>query len=82
MVNNEAIKLAIDDLESQKKPNYSILRNIVQEMTFDEVGVNWVNFFGEQHNNKIKCVYLKALDKNRQVADNYQCFKHFYALGI
>ncbi|KMP00636.1 hypothetical protein CIRG_00778 [Coccidioides immitis RMSCC 2394] len=97
MVNNEAIKLAIEDLESQETPNYKyinklcdcglaptpqILRNIVQEMTGEDMGINWVTWFCERHKDKIKTVYLKPLDKNRQVADNYHCFQHFYSLVI
>ncbi|EER23870.1 mariner-Tc1 transposon family protein [Coccidioides posadasii C735 delta SOWgp] len=140
MVNNEAIKLAIEDLELQETPNYSatakkyslsretlrwrhqglqvdcheatsrhkkkltniqedelleyinklcnhglaptpqILQNIVQEMTGEDMGINWVTWFCEHHKDKIKTVYLKPLDKNRQVADNYHCFQHFYSL--
>ncbi|EER28513.1 mariner-Tc1 transposon family protein [Coccidioides posadasii C735 delta SOWgp] len=37
-------------------------------MTGEDMGINWVTWFRERHKDKIKTVYLKLLDKNRQLS--------------
>ena len=59
-------------------PTPQILRNIVEESIKDEIGVHWVARFCERHQDRIKSVYLRAMDKNRQLADNTRHYEHFY----
>jgi hypothetical protein len=59
-------------------PTPQILRNLVEEAIKDEIGVHWVNRFCERHQDRIKSVYLRAMDKNRQFADNTRHYEHFY----
>ncbi|QVM08619.1 hypothetical protein D8B26_008417 [Coccidioides posadasii str. Silveira] len=38
-------------------------------MMGEDMGINWVTWFCERHKDKIKTVYLKLLDKNRQLSE-------------
>jgi len=51
----------------------------VFEIIKKQPGKNWVATFCERHQNKIKSLYLRAIDQTRQVADNSAYFNHFYA---
>jgi hypothetical protein len=60
-------------------PTPQFLRNLVFEIVKKQPGKNWVATFCKRHENKIKSLYLRAIDQSRQVADNTAYFKHFYA---
>jgi hypothetical protein len=62
-------------------PTPQILRNIVQESIKGEVGVHWVSRFCQRHQDQIKSVYLRGIDKNRQLADNTHHYEHFYRMA-
>lgn len=59
-------------------PTPQILRNLVFEVVKKQPGKNWVATFCKRHQDKIKSLYLRAIDQTRQVADNSAYFKHFY----
>lgn len=59
-------------------PTPQILRNLVFEIAKKQPGKNWVAAFCKRHQDKIKSLYLRAIDQTRQVADNSAYFEHFY----
>jgi len=60
-------------------PTPQILRNLVFEIVKKQPGKNWVPTFCKRHQDKIKSLYLRAIDQTRKVADNSAYFEHFYA---
>src|SRR5690349_15176772 len=60
-------------------PTPQIVRNLVFEIVKKQPGKNWVPTFCKRHQDKIKSLYLRAIDLTRQVADNSAYFEHFYS---
>ena len=60
-------------------PTPKILENLVYEITKEPVGQNWVDRFCERYKDEIKSIYLRRIDRRRQVADNSIWFEHFYS---
>ena len=58
-------------------PTPKILGNIVEEMIRQPIGQNWVYRFCQKYQDRIKSKYLRAIDQQRQIADNSPYFKHF-----
>jgi hypothetical protein len=59
-------------------PTPQFLTNLVLEIVKKQPGKNWVATFCKRHQNKIRSLYLRAIDQTRRVADNSAYFKHFY----
>jgi hypothetical protein len=57
-----------------------ILRNVVEELLHEPIGEKWVSRFVQRHSTRIKSLYLKGFDKERQIADNPANIKTFYGM--
>jgi hypothetical protein len=47
-----------------------ILRRTVEQLLKHTIGKNWVGRFQDRHKDTIKSLYLKAIDRERKIADN------------
>ena len=61
-------------------PTPSMVKNFAEEVLKDSVGKNWTNDFVRRHNDQLKSLYLKNLDKNRVQSEYLPIFKQFYDL--
>ena len=61
-------------------PTPTMVRNFVEEIVKGPVGKNWTSDFVRRHNDQLKSLYLKNLDKNRVASEYLPIFKQFYDL--
>ena len=61
-------------------PTPQIVENLVVEIVGHEIGEHWVYRFCKRYEERIKSVYLRGLDRTRQIADNSVYLDHFYQM--
>ena len=59
-------------------PTPKILENIAKELIKQQPGKKWVYRFCQRYEDCIKSRYLRAIDQQRQIADNSPYFQHFF----
>jgi hypothetical protein len=63
-------------------PTSQMVRNMAEEMIQSKVGKNWTGDFVRRHQDILKSVYLRNIDKQRVKADYPPSLKHFYNLVL
>ncbi|KAF2180862.1 hypothetical protein K469DRAFT_692415 [Zopfia rhizophila CBS 207.26] len=62
----------------EKRYRWIILENLVLEIVHKPIGERWVERFRKRYSERISSIYLRLIDKTRQVADNSAYFEHYF----
>jgi hypothetical protein len=54
-----------------------MLRNLAEEIVKQPVSERWIRRFRKRHENQLSSIYLRNVDRVRQVADNSAHFQHY-----
>jgi hypothetical protein len=55
-----------------------MLRNLAEEIVKHPVSERWSRRFRKRHENQLSSIYLRNIDRVRQVADNSAHFQHYF----
>jgi hypothetical protein len=55
-----------------------MLRNLAEEIVKQPVSERWSRRFRKRHENQLSSIYLRNIDRVRQVADNSAHFQHYF----
>ena len=61
-------------------PSTRIVKNFAEEMIRDYIGEQWIKRFIKRHQSRLKSIYLRSMDHQRQKAEFRPHFIEFYRL--
>ena len=61
-------------------PTPQIVKNLAEELIKAPLGKNWVGGFIKRYQDRLKCVYLRTIDRKRVMSENAPSYQLFYNL--
>jgi predicted RNA-binding protein YlxR (DUF448 family) len=85
LLNNEQEEVLIEHtLKLSARGFYltpQMLQNLAQEIVKHPVSERWSWRFRKHHENRLSSLYMRNIDRVRQVADNSAHFQHYFDTG-
>jgi hypothetical protein len=82
LLNNEQEEVLIEHILKLSARGFyltpQMLRNLAQEIVKHPVSERWSRRFRKRHENRLSSVYMRNVDRVRQVADNSAHFQHYF----